>query len=213
MMTIQPMTFNHIQTNTFVLSDSDTLESIVIDPAFSEEAEQQYFDDYIKKNGLALREALFTHPHPDHLVGGKYIEETYGLIPRINSLSRQLIEELVPQACMIGFENFTLCDLNYDLEDGEAVTFGHYSLKVIYLPGHAEGSVCLYCEKEKVLFSGDALFRSSIGRTDFPTGDYDLLIKNIKEKIFTLPEDVYIFPGHGDRTSVKFEKRFNPFFR
>jgi hydroxyacylglutathione hydrolase len=212
MLKIKQFEFNHICVNTYILSD-ETCKALVIDPAFSTQSECDEFDEYIFEECLDIVEVVFTHPHADHLVGGACIYDKYRIVPKINSHSKDLVAVVSMQAAAIGFGDFKLCPLNYNLEEGENVCVGNMSFDVMYMPGHADGSVCLYSTSEKVLFTGDVLFRSSIGRTDFPTGDYDTLINNIKNRIFVLPDDVKIYPGHGCRTSVKFERNFNPFFK
>ena len=97
------------------------------------------------------------------------------------------------------------------INDGDIIKFGQSELKVIYTPGHADGSVCFYCEKDKFVIVGDVLFNGSIGRTDFPTGNYEMLISNIKNKLLTLPDDTVVFSGHGGRTTIGHEKKHNPF--
>jgi len=211
MIKIHSFIFNQIEVNTYILFD-ETKQALVIDPAFYYQDEVEEFDEFISNNDLQLVDAVFTHPHSDHLAGGAYIEEKYKIIPRINSNSAMLINMVAHQADLIGFTNFKMPNLRYDLEEGAKIKFGNSFLNVMYMPGHADGSVCLYNLDEKILFTGDVLFRSSIGRTDFPTGDYNLLISNIKSRIFSMPDDVTVYPGHNAPTSVKFEKRFNPFF-
>ncbi|MDL2227472.1 MBL fold metallo-hydrolase [Bacteroidales bacterium OttesenSCG-928-K03] len=211
MLQIQHFVFNHIQVNTYILFE-ETKQALVIDPAFYYPEEITLFDKFVSDNELQIVEVVFTHPHSDHLAGGAHIIEKYNIIPRINSNSALLLQTMEQQADLIGFTNFIMPQFKFDLEEGETLKFGNYFLNVMYMPGHADGSVCLYNPDEKILFTGDVLFRSSIGRTDFPTGDYELLINNIKSRIFTLPEDVTVYPGHNNPTTVKFEKRFNPFF-
>lgn len=211
MFKIQHFVFNQIQVNTYVLFD-ETRQALVIDPAFYYPEEIAAFDKFILDNDLQIVEVVFSHPHADHLAGGFYMGKKYNITPRINSHSAILVSMVEQQADLIGFSDFQMPKLKFDLEEGEIVKFGNSYLQVMYMPGHADGSVCFYNPDEKILFTGDVLFRSSIGRTDFPTGDYSLIINNIKSRIFTLPEETVVYPGHNASTTVKFEKRFNPFF-
>lgn len=210
-MKIDKFICNHVGVNTYLVYGDDKI-TCVIDPGFANDREFETFKDYVEKNELSIKRCLITHPHPDHIVGGGFIVSQYNVIPELSPLSVELYEQFDLWAASIGFVDAKSFDVSYSLLDESVVDFGDLHFKVIYTPGHAEGSVCFYEESEKVLFSGDVLFRSGIGRTDLPTGDYDTLCSYIKNRIFTLPDDVVVYPGHGDRTTVGYEKRSNPFF-
>ena len=110
-----------------------------------------------------------------------------------------------------GFDVEPLTEPSAFLEEGDIIKFGNSELEVLYTPGHVDGSICLYSRKDKFVIVGDVLFNQSVGRTDLPTGNMDLLLKNIREKLFTLPDDTKVYCGHGPDTSIGFEKVANPY--
>lgn len=209
---IKKFVFNPVQVNTYVIVN-DKKEAIVIDPGCYFKQEKEEFSNYIDDNNIKILEILITHPHFDHVLGANFVSKKYNVTPKINSNSKFLLEDIEESTKAYGFEDFTFCDVDYNLEEGDIVGIDGYKLEVMYMPGHADGSVCLYNKEAKEIFTGDVIFRSSIGRTDFPTGNTQLLLDNISNRLFTLPEDVVIYSGHGDKSSVKFEKRCNPFFQ
>lgn len=208
---IKKFVFNPVQVNTYLIVN-DKNEAIVIDPGCYFKHEQDEFSSYVDENNIKIVKILITHPHFDHLLGAGFMSKKYNVTPRINSNSKCLLENIEEYTRAYGFDDFTFCKVDYNLEEGDEVGIDGYNMEIMYMPGHADGSVCLYNKETKELFTGDVIFHSSIGRTDFPTGNMQLLLDNISNRIFTLPEDVIIYSGHGDRSSVKFEKRANPFF-
>ncbi len=154
---------------------------------------------------------LNTHCHLDHVFGNKFIAETYGL-----TLQMHPKEEVVLQMASASGLMFNLPFDNYQgkfifLKQGDDIYLGEDELEVIEAPGHSPGSICFYCKAQKFIVGGDVLFNGSIGRTDLPGGDYNTLIKSIKEKLFVLPDEVIVYNGHGPETTIGNEKKFNPF--
>ncbi|MDR0981850.1 MAG: MBL fold metallo-hydrolase [Culturomica sp.] len=201
--------------NTILLYD-ETLETAVIDCGCLKESEQQRVSDFISSNGLKPVRLLNTHLHVDHVFGNQFMVDTYGLKPEASEEDDFLIakscdlEKMYGMKAMRGVKH-PPATAHY-LQDGDTVKFGNSTLKVIAIPGHSPGGLCYYSEPDKLLISGDVLFNGAIGRSDLPRGDGAALIRNIREKLFVLPDDVVVIPGHGDTTTIGDEKLYNPFF-
>ncbi len=204
--------FNPFQVNTYVLYD-DAGKCIIIDPACYEDPEKRALSDFIKKEGLEPVMILNTHCHIDHILGNNFVKNEFGIPLKTHKDSLMFIENGKEYAMTFGFEVEDLVKPDEFLDDGDIIEFGGQKLKVIHTPGHADGSLCFYNEQAGKLFCGDVLFKAGIGRTDLPTGNYDTLISNIKEKLLVLPEDVVVYPGHGPETTIGMEKKANPFLQ
>ena len=154
---------------------------------------------------------LNTHCHIDHVLGNKFIYDTYGILPQFHKGEEAVLNAVVAYAPQMGI-NYELSPLpeTYLPENG-SISFGNSQLELIFSPGHSPAHLCFYNKEDKILIGGDVLFYRSIGRTDLPGGNHDQLISNIREKIFTLPDDCKVYPGHGPATSIDFEKENNPF--
>lgn len=202
---------NPYQENTYLLYD-DSKECVIIDPGMETGPEQNAVVSFIKENGLKPVLLLNTHCHIDHVLGNKFIQDQYGLKPQFHQGELEVLEAMPAWAEESGirYELSPLPDV-YLPESGE-VKFGNTTLQLIFVPGHSPAHLCFYDEGSGFVIGGDVLFRHSIGRTDFPGGNHDLLIKNIEEKFFTLPDHTTVYPGHGPETSVGHEKEYNPFF-
>jgi len=212
MLTIKHFSFNPIQENTYVLyNDKDAC--CIIDPGCYFGNERKTLQEFIEQQKLIPKLLLNTHCHLDHVFGNKFVYDEYGLPLHIHE-KEQLVLEYAPEAGLrwsMPFENYR-GELIF-LKEGEVIKLDDDELKVIFAPGHSPGSICYYCESQKFVISGDVLFRLSIGRSDLPGGDFDTLINSIKQKLFTLPDDVKVFPGHGEPTTIGFEKMNNPFLK
>ena len=202
---------NPWQVNTIILSD-ETNECVIIDPGCFNSEEQQQLSGFISKNNLKPVRLLHTHLHLDHVFGTRYITEKYGIRPEAHPGDEFFIGITKDYASQFGvtLEQNPPAPGNY-LNEGDTVSFGNTTLKVIHVPGHSPGGIAFYNENDGVLIAGDVLFRESIGRTDLPGGDYDTLIANIKNKLLSLPPETVVYPGHGPSTTIGFEKENNPF--
>lgn len=210
MINIQSFTFNPFEENTYILSDK-TNECIIIDPGCYMPEEQQQLLNYISQKNLTPVHNLNTHCHVDHIFGNKLIYQTFGLLPVCNKIELTLLEAAGEYSKQWGiFLEPSPTPQNF-LNEGDTVKFGNSSLQVLFTPGHSPGSICFYSEQEKFIISGDVLFQMSIGRTDLPGGNHETLLKSITQKLFTLPADVKVYPGHGPQTTIGFEKMYNPF--
>jgi len=210
MIQIKNFVFNSFQVNTFLLFD-ESKECIIIDAACYDKSEREQLSDFISKNELKPMKLLTTHCHVDHILGNAYVMQTYkDLSFETDEKSSSFIKNASGYASVF--------DLNIDeipkptkyIKEGDIVHFGHSTLTVISTPGHADGSLSFYNKEQKFVIVGDVLFCGSIGRTDLPTGDYDLLMKSI-QKLLVLGDDVEVLCGHGPITTIGNERRTNCF--
>jgi glyoxylase-like metal-dependent hydrolase (beta-lactamase superfamily II) len=212
MLRIQKFIFNAFQVNCYILVE-ESGECVIIDAACYENNEKQEVKDFIEKNNLKLVRNLNTHCHIDHIFGNSFIAKTFGISPEYHEDSVPL---LVPASEIAGSFGYTINDIPAPagyLKDNEKITFGTSVLEVLHTPGHADGSVCFYNRQQGFVITGDVLFRDTIGRTDLPSGNFDLLMKSIREKLFTLPDKTIVYAGHGPETTIGYEKLNNPFIR
>jgi len=210
MLYVQSFTFNPFQENTYVLFD-ETNDAVIIDPGCSNRMEEKELSDWLTAKKLTPRLILLTHSHIDHILGAYYVKDKYRVPLCIHKKDQDTLRAGKVVAQMYGIENFTEVESDQFVSEGEVVKFGSQQLAVLFLPGHAPGHVGYYHVGEKILMGGDVLFRRSIGRTDLQGGDFDTLIESIHKKLFTLPDDVTVYPGHGPETTIGDEKVSNPF--
>ena len=210
MIDIQRFAFNPFQVNTYILWD-ETKECAIIDAGCYGQAEHDEITGFIEENGLKPVRLLNTHCHIDHIAGMAFISREYGLKAEAHPDGLPFIRHAEKTGFIYGFEKLETIDPQLPLKEGDIIRFGHAELEVVETPGHADGSVCFICHADKFVITGDVLFYQSIGRSDLPTGDYDLLIRNIREKLLTLPRDYKVYPGHGPETTIGFESYSNPF--
>lgn len=217
MLEIKKFIFNPVGVNTYVLSTNDGTCAI-IDCGCWTEGEWKELKGYLASNGLTPTHLLNTHFHLDHVFGNKYVLRDYGLKPRGSALDYPIYDSLHSQVAMFfGKRIADNMDYSYSQErgsslyDGETISIGTSHLQVLLTPGHSPGGVCFYSPSDHFVISGDTLFQSSIGRTDLQGGDYKQLLQSIREKLYTLPDDTIVYPGHNAKTTIGYEKAYNPF--
>ena len=210
MANIQSFVNNPYQENTYILYD-DSLECVIIDPGMYTATEQNTVVNFIRTHNLKPVLLLNTHCHIDHVLGNKFVFDQYGLKPKFHIGESEVLEAVIAYAPAMGFryEPSPLPD-EYLPETG-TISFGNTELQLIFAPGHSPAHLCFYDKDANLLVGGDVLFRGSIGRTDLPGGNFNLLINNIKEKLFSLPDDCTVYPGHGPETTIGYEKQHNPY--
>jgi len=209
-MNIAIFTFNGFQENTYVLSD-ETNECVIFDPGCNDRTEQKTLLDFIESNKLKPVLLINTHCHIDHILGNKFIYDTFDLKPRYHQGEQIVMDHSEEVARQYGIGYTASPNADVFLEEDKFITFGNSKLKSIFTPGHSPASLSFYHEASKTLIAGDVLFENSIGRTDLPGGDYDTLIKSIKDKLLVLEDDVNVYPGHGPSTTIGKERISNPF--
>ena len=212
MIQIKKFTFNPIAVNAYLLWD-ETREAVLIDPACYYADEEEELSRFIETKELKIVHLLNTHGHFDHVMGNNFAEMKWGLKCRMHPGDLPLAAQAKQQAMLFGITMPNLTSALELLSESDEITFGQTVLKVIYVPGHSQGSVAFYGEQDKVLVAGDILFEGSVGRTDLPGGNHAQLISGIKEKLMTLDDEVKVYPGHGGDTTIGWEKRTNPFLR
>lgn len=210
MLKINSFTFNPFSENTYVLSD-ETAECIIVDPGCYDEAEKMKLATFIDSQGLKPVKILLTHAHIDHVLGINFLSGKYNLPLVMNYTEIELLKSAPVYGQMWGIKAEPSPEPTKFLKDGDIFTFGTTELEVLFTPGHSQGSMSYFHRQSKQLLSGDVLFYESIGRTDLPGGNFDTLKKSIQEKIYTLDDEVIVYSGHGQSTTVGHEKRNNPF--
>lgn len=207
---IQSFVFNPFQENTYVIYD-DSKEAVVVDPGCYDEDEKTELADFITDNNLVVTMLLNTHCHIDHVLGNRFIKEKFKTKLYIHQTEVFVLNAQKVLAPHYGMHRYEEADPDFFLKEGDTVKFGTQEFLVLFVPGHSPGHIAFYNQNEKVVIAGDVLFQSSIGRTDLPGGNFDTLIDSIHQKLFTLPDDVSVYPGHGEMTNIGVEKRTNPF--
>lgn len=211
-MKVSRFTFNMFGVNTYILWDDISKDATIIDPGMVNDSEQKIIDQIIEKNNLKLSHLVNTHMHIDHAFGVQYMKNRYNLKFECNIDDQFLAQRLNEQAAMFGLPiSIEELQIDVNLKNGDIIYVGDEELRILHVPGHSPGSIVLYAPQSSFIISGDVLFNSSIGRTDLPGGSYPQLISAINEKLMTLPEDVIVYPGHGNETSIGQEKSNNPY--
>ncbi len=212
MLTVQRFTFNPVQENTYVVYNEKG-DCGIIDPGCYFASEEAALIDFVQTNNLTPVLLVNTHCHLDHIVGNRFVAEKYGLILHLHPLEKAVMEAGPATAQLWG-----LSFVNYDgemvfIDEGQTLRIGDDEFELLFTPGHSPGSLSLYSEANKFVISGDVLFERSVGRTDLPGGDFNVLEQSIKTKLYTLPADTIVYPGHGNSTTIGDEMKGNPFVK
>ncbi len=210
MSSIKTFTNSLIGENTYIVYDK-TGECAIIDPGMYTAFDQNAVVNFIRNNDLKPVLLLNTHCHYDHVFGNKFIFDNYGLKPQFHKGELEVLLAAPAWTTEMGLD-YDMSPLpDVYLPETGVIKFGQTTFELIFAPGHSPAHLCFYNLKDKYLIGGDVLFRNSIGRTDLPGGNHQLLIDNINKKLFTLPDDCTVYPGHGTETTIGYEKRNNPF--
>lgn len=210
MLQIQSFTFSPIQENTYLLFN-EFKQCVIIDPGCYFDAEKETLKEFIETNGLKPAMLLNTHCHLDHVFGNKFIAETYNLSLQLHEKEKSVLSFAPTSGLMYNMPFDNYAGAFVELKEGDNILLNKDELLVIEAPGHSPGSICFYCSKQNFIIGGDVLFKRSIGRTDLPGGNHQTLLNNIRQKLFTLPDDTIVYSGHGTATTIGEEKKENPF--
>ncbi len=210
-MNIKTLVFNFVSENTYVVWDS-TRECIIIDAGNSNKRENDIITEFIAQQGLKPVMVVNTHGHFDHAMGVEYLKSEYNIPFAMSSDDQYLLDSTPTGAVVYGLKMGDMpSTIDIDLAHTSEITFGETILQVVKTPGHTPGHVSLFEPNERVLFTGDTLFRESIGRTDLEGGDYRVLMNSIIKTIIPLGDDVRVFAGHSEDTTIGHETLYNPF--
>jgi hydroxyacylglutathione hydrolase len=210
MLRLKSFCFNPFQENTYVVYD-DSGSALIIDPGNSNASEDNELKSFIDEHGLKPERLLLTHGHIDHVMGNRFIFDTYGLLPEVHRNDLFFLQRMKESAAMYGVSCEPSPLPEKFLEEDEEISLGEYTFRCIYTPGHSPGSLSFYCSRSRLLISGDVLFNGSIGRSDLPMGDHATLIASITDKLLVLGDDVRVYCGHGPSTTTGAERKSNPF--
>jgi glyoxylase-like metal-dependent hydrolase (beta-lactamase superfamily II) len=210
MLKIKSFTFNPIQENTYLLYN-EIKQCIIIDPGCYFDEEKEAIKEFVTQNDLKPTMLLNTHCHLDHVFGNKFIADTYQLTLQLHEKEKMVLAYAPTSGLMYNmpFDNYSGDFIL--LKEGDKILLGEDELKVLETPGHSPGSVCFYCAKQNFVIGGDVLFSGGIGRTDLPGGNHQVLLSNIRQKLFVLPDETAVYSGHGPATTIGEEKISNPF--
>jgi hydroxyacylglutathione hydrolase len=212
MISIKQFIFNPVRENTYILFD-ETGECVIIDPGMYDAEEQNTVVNFIKEQKLKPVLLLNTHCHYDHVFGNKFVFDNWGLKPQFHKGELYVLQAIPGYVPQMGLHYELSPEPEVFLGETGTVKFGNSKLELIFAPGHSPAHLCFYAAADNFLIGGDVLFYSSIGRTDLPGGNHSQLINSIKNNLFILPDDCKVYPGHGQSTTIGFEKLHNPFLQ
>ena len=205
-MRIKKFVIGMIGTNCYVVSNEETKACFLVDPAVCD----PNMVSYIKEEGLDLQAILLTHGHFDHIMGIDDVRKEFPVPVYASEKEKEVLQDAGLNLSKAYGGGYTFSGATY-VRDGQMLDIAGMKIRVIETPGHTEGGCCYYIAEEEVLFSGDSLFRASIGRTDFPTGSSSQLVRAVRDKLLVLPEDTMVYPGHMDETTIGYERKYNPY--
>jgi hydroxyacylglutathione hydrolase len=210
MISIKTLVFNPFTENTFLVV-GENKGCVIVDPGCYTREEQEQLAAVIEQESLKVVGLLNTHCHIDHVLGNAFVKNTYNVPLQVPEGDEQTLAAVPSYAANYGFPAYEHVAADELISVGQVLNFGSIELKSLFVPGHSAGHMAFVNEQEKICLGGDVLFDGSIGRTDLPGGNFDVLIESIKEKLFKLTDDTIVYPGHGPTTTIGHEKKNNPF--
>lgn len=211
MLHLQSFAFNPFSENTYVVYNEHK-NAFIIDPGNFSEHETQLLENFISENGLNIKNIILTHAHIDHVLGLQWAYDKFKVPVIMHEAEKEILDRNPMSARQFGFFFKPFEGEIHFISENEILKLDEGELKVYHVPGHSPGHVAYHCENQKFVISGDVLFQGSIGRTDLYKGDHQQLLDTIRTKLFTLSDETEVFSGHGNPTTVGFEKNYNPFF-
>ena len=211
-MEIKSFVFNPFYENTYVVV-SEKKNCLIFDPGCYEDYEIEELKTFILLNDLKVQAIINTHCHIDHVLGNDPLKTLYKVPLKIPINEQEVFGSIPAYAPHWGINGYRHAEVDEYLEEGQTLTLDEIEMQLIEVPGHSPGHLMYYIELEKCMNGGDVLYRESIGRTDLPGGNHQDLLQNIQQKVYTLPEDVEVLPGHGPSTTIGHEKQYNPFVK
>lgn len=210
MIKIKSFVFNPFQENTYVLYDESD-SAIIMDPGCSNKQEEQTLKAWIESHELNVKAVYNTHCHIDHVLGNDFCKRTFNVDLIIPKGEKTVYAAVKSYSFNYGIPNYTEAEVDEFIDEQDQIRFGDSLLDIFHIPGHAPGHLVFFNAPEKICIGGDVLFKGSIGRTDLPGGNHEQLLSSIKNILFTLDDDMVVYPGHGPETTIGEEKRHNPF--
>jgi glyoxylase-like metal-dependent hydrolase (beta-lactamase superfamily II) len=212
MIKIDFFTFNPLAENTYLLTN-EKQQALIIDPGCYFSEEENTLKNFIAEKNITPVQLLNTHCHLDHVFGNEWVHKNYGLELYIHAGEQAVLEFAPATGNMygLGFTNYK--GKVHFIDEGDKIFLGDDVLEILFTPGHSPASICFYCRAQNFIIGGDVLFNESIGRFDLPGGNEQQLYKSIREKLYVLPDETIVYPGHGEPTTIGHEKKYNPFVR
>jgi hydroxyacylglutathione hydrolase len=204
---LEPLAVGPLQTNCYIVGDEASREGIVIDPG----GDAEMILEAVRRLKLKIKLVVDTHGHFDHIMANQEILAATGAPLAIHPDDASMLTNPLRSFSFFAGSFRPSPAATVSLTEGSTVEVGSTKLQVLHTPGHSPGSISLYCAEQKVVFDGDVLFYTGIGRTDFPGGSMRTLLQSIQDKLFTLPDDTVVYSGHGPQTTIGFERKHNPF--
>lgn len=212
MLQIQGFVVNFASENTYIVYNENK-NAWLIDPGNMNQQETKAIESFISKNGLKIEKILLTHAHIDHVLGLQWAFDTFKVPVYMHQEDQDVLDMLQASGLRFGFTvDPVKADITY-INEGDVLELDGEQFKIYHVPGHSPGSVVYHNDNQKFMISGDVLFEGSIGRTDLYKGNYEQLIDGITHKLFILDDETQVFSGHGNPTTIGFEKQYNPFFK
>ncbi len=211
-MLIISLTVGSLLTNCYLVICEREAEAVVIDPGFDEAGGEDVFKE-IRERNLRVKYVINTHGHVDHISGNRKIKKETKARILVHYEDAEMLRDPTKNLSWMLGSAVVSPPPDVMLKDGDRIKVGSLEFRVIHTPGHTPGSISLYCSSEKIVFTGDTLFAGSVGRTDLPSASYEKLISSIRRRLLALPDETVVYPGHGERTTIGRERKWNPFIR